>query len=64
MVLGNPAYYQRFGFAPDRDITTPCSIRDEWADAWQSVRLLPKEQPLQGVLRAPEPWLDPDLWAP
>lgn len=64
MVLGDPAYYQRFGFAPDLDIDTPYLIPDEWADAWQSVRLLPEVQPSQGVLHVPEPWLDPALWAP
>jgi putative acetyltransferase len=64
VVLGDPAYYQRFGFAPDQDIDTPYLIPDEWADAWQSVRLLQEVQPSQGVLHVPEPRLDPALWAP
>lgn len=63
LVLGDPAYYSRFGFTAEREIATPCPIPDEWAGAWQSVRLLPDKAALRGVLRVPEPWLDPALWA-
>ena len=64
LVLGDPAYYGRFGFVPETGITTPCPIPEEWAEAWQSMPLRGKASALAGQLRVPEPWLDPALWAP
>jgi len=29
-VLGDPAYYQRFGFSPERQGLTPYPIPEEW----------------------------------
>ncbi len=62
-VLGDPTYYQRFGFEPDRQVLPPYPIPQEYADAWQSM-LLTKPFALEaGPIALPEPWLDPALWA-
>lgn len=63
-VLGDPAYYQRFGFAPERQVLAPYPIPEEWADAWQSKPLTPRAPLVAGRLLLPEPWLEPALWAP
>ncbi|MEL7463767.1 MAG: N-acetyltransferase [Pseudomonadota bacterium] len=60
-VLGDPNYYGRFGFAPERGVETPFPIPDEWREAWASKRLTGPH--LSGVLRPPEPWMRPELWA-
>ena len=63
-VLGDPRYYRRFGFAPDRTITPPCPIPDAWAEALQSL-VLAQQPPLKaGTLFLPTPWRDPALWGP
>ncbi len=63
-VLGDPAYYRRFGFMPERDVLPPCPVPDAWADAWQSL-VLTQQAPLQaGTLSLPQPWMDSALWAP
>ncbi|QIE42493.1 GNAT family N-acetyltransferase [Rhodobacteraceae bacterium SC52] len=62
-VLGDPAYYGRFGFEQERAVTTPCAIPADWAAAWQSL-ILPGGTPLDaGTLVVPKPWRDPALWA-
>ena len=63
-VLGDPGYYSRLGFQPERDIKTPCPIPDEWAGAWQSLCLSGHAPLPAGTLRLPEPWMEPALWAP
>jgi putative acetyltransferase len=63
-VLGDPAYYGRFGFLPERSVRTPCPIPPEWAGAWQSQRLRDAAEPSSGTLRVPDVWLDPALWSP
>ena len=63
-VLGDPAYYERFGFAPEADIAPPYPLPKEWRGAWQSVGLRHAEQPLHGRLSVPQPWRQPALWAP
>ena len=63
-VLGDPAYYGRFGFRPERSVRTPLPIPPEWADAWQSLYLSDAPVPSSGTLQVPETWLDPALWAP
>lgn len=63
-VLGEPAYYGRFGFAADRSIAPPYPIPDAWAGAWQSVRLGGGVEGLgAGRLSVPRPWRRPELWA-
>ena len=63
-VLGDPAYYRRFGFAPDNDVAPPYSLPEEWRGAWQSINLSGGEPPHRGKLLVPEPWRDPALWGP
>lgn len=61
-LLGDPAYYGRLGFAPERAVRPPYALPAAWRDAWQS-RLLPGCAPLpEGVLEVPAPWRDPALW--
>lgn len=61
-VLGDPAYYGRLGFVPERNVATPYPLPPEWAEAWQS-------QPLAdvttgaGILRVPAQWQHPELWS-
>ncbi len=61
-VLGDPAYYGRLGFAPERSVTPPYPLPDEWTDAWQSLQLGSTMTAPSGRLRLPERWLDPALW--
>ncbi|MBK0398386.1 N-acetyltransferase [Limibaculum sp. M0105] len=63
-VLGDPAYYRRFGFAPDAGVVPPCPIPSEWRGAWQSLGLGGNDQCLTGTLVVPRPWQRPELWAP
>jgi putative acetyltransferase len=63
-VLGDPAYYQRFGFQSEAAVTPPYPLPKEWCGAWQSVNLNNVEQRLHGALSMPQPWLQPALWSP
>jgi putative acetyltransferase len=63
-VLGDPGYYARFGFDPERSVETPYPLPPVWADAWQSLRL--EDEPgeiVAGKLSLPGFWLDPALWS-
>lgn len=61
-VLGDPAYYARFGFAPETRVQTPYPIPDEWRAAWQSKLL--GAQPLPAApLAVPTPWCHAALWS-
>lgn len=63
-VLGDPAYYGRFGFQPEQLVLTPYPLPEEWRDAWQSM-LFPGRTPLApGQCLLPAPWMEPALWAP
>jgi putative acetyltransferase len=63
-VLGDPAYYGRFGFRSEPGVATPCPIPDEWRAAWQSLDLAGHGRAPRGRLAVPEPWRDPALWSP
>ena len=63
-VLGDPAYYGRYGFRVDRNIAAPYPLPEEWATAWQSLSLRDDASTVQGRLIVPEPWRQPALWAP
>jgi putative acetyltransferase len=63
LVLGDPAYYGRFGFAPDRAIAPPYELPAAWQDAWQSLALDDDAPPLAGTLTVPPPWRHPALWS-
>lgn len=63
-VLGDPAYYGRFGFEPDDGVTPPYPLPEEWRSAWQSLNLRRSKGPLCGKLSVPQPWRRSALWAP
>jgi putative acetyltransferase len=61
-VLGDPAYYSRFGFKAENKVATPYPLPSEWHGAWQSIRLGDGEAPHEGRLSVPEPWRQIALW--
>lgn len=71
LVLGDPAYYGRFGFAPEARIAPPYPLPAEWRTAWQSVAVAGPAAPgggdnptVAGTLVVPAPWRRPELWLP
>ncbi len=64
LVLGDPAYYRRFGFKPEDRIHPPYDLPVAWTGAWQSLALEPRRTAIAGTLCPPDPWLTPSLWAP
>ena len=62
-VLGDPAYYKRFGFGQERQVLAPYPISKEWAQAWQSMPLGKRAPLIAGKLVLPKPWMEPALWA-
>lgn len=63
-VLGDPKYYSRFGFRPERLMLPPYPLPQKWADAWQSL-LLSNAAPLAaGHCLLPEEWMKRALWMP
>ncbi len=64
-VLGDPAYYGRFGFAREDRVTPPYPLPEEWDGAWQSLSLgSDKSSSLDGQLSVPQPWRKRALWVP
>ena len=63
-VLGDPAYYGRFGFAACSAVAPPYPLPDAWRTAWQSIALSDAARELHGTLSVPTPWQRPELWAP
>lgn len=63
-VLGDPAYYARFGFEPEAGVAPPYPLSEEWRGAWQSLSLNNVQQRPRGTLSVPQPWRQPVLWAP
>ena len=61
-VLGDPAYYSRFGFEPDRNVSPPYELPPEWIPAWRSIRLRDGNPYLSGELVVPTPWRKQLLW--
>ena len=61
-VLGDPAYYSRFGFKAEEKVSTPYPLPTEWHGAWQSIHLCGAEVPHQGRLSVPKPWRQIALW--
>ncbi|WP_298431416.1 GNAT family N-acetyltransferase [uncultured Jannaschia sp.] len=58
MVLGDPAFYTKFGFSEDRAVAPPYPLPAAWRAAWQGTG-----RPVAGVLTVPAPWRDPALWS-
>lgn len=52
VLLGEPAYYERFGFAPNT------TLESAWSGSkyWQSLALDPAAAGLTGIVRFPTPW--------
>lgn len=63
-VLGDPAYYGRFGFRADAGVAAPYPLPEEWSTAWQSLSLRDGAPTVPGKLVVPGPWREPALWAP
>lgn len=63
-VLGDPAYYKRFGFEPDDSVAPPYPLPEEWRSAWQSLGLGGIPLPFSGKLSVPQLWRRQALWAP
>ncbi len=61
-VLGDPAYYSRFGFRAEDKVVAPYPLPAEWRGAWQSIHLCEEEAPYEGKLCVPEPWRHIALW--
>ncbi|MFZ0099487.1 MAG: N-acetyltransferase [Gemmobacter sp.] len=64
LVLGDPAYYGRFGFQPETRVAPPYPLPEEWRGAWQSLLIGTSSAPAAGTLRPPPPWMSAALWAP
>lgn len=63
-VLGDPAYYRRFGFTAEKDIAPVYPLPPAWIGAWQSVPLGETKRLPGGTVRLPTPWLRRELWNP
>jgi len=63
-VLGDPAYYRRFGFAPESGVEPPYALPAQWSEAWQSKRLRAGATQVRGKLVVPRPWRRAELWLP
>lgn len=63
-VLGDPAYYGRFGFQPGAAVMPPYPLPAEWQNAWQSLSLTGSDLSRPGQLNLPDQWLQPSLWLP
>ncbi|MEQ8227136.1 MAG: N-acetyltransferase [Rhodospirillales bacterium] len=61
-VLGDPAYYGKFGFTPETGVDPPYLLPNEWRGAWQSLNLSKDNAVSSGRLTVPAPWRDPALW--
>jgi len=64
LVLGDPAYYSRFGFREESGVVPPYDLPDEWSEAWQGLTLDGDKAKPTGRLMLPVPWLRPNLWQP
>lgn len=62
LVLGDPAYYSRSGFEPEKAIDPPYALPPAWLDAWQS-QYLGEAASCTGTLVVPPPWQHRALWS-
>lgn len=63
-VLGDRAYYQRFGFSTEVYVAPPYRLPREWESAWQSIRLGNAMTCSGGMICLPRVWLRRELWLP
>lgn len=63
-VLGDPAYYGRFGFIPETRVEPPYALPLQWASAWQSQCLSESPNASSGKLVVPPHWREPSWWGP
>jgi putative acetyltransferase len=64
VVLGDPAYYGRFGFAAGHGIAAPYDLPAEYVAGWQALSLDPAKPLPQGQLKVPPVWRVEALWLP
>lgn len=62
-VLGDPAYYKRYGFSEENDVLPPYPLPDVYKGGWQSICLGEDNIHYKGTLVVPEPWCKPALWS-
>lgn len=62
-VLGDPAYYARFGFKREKQIATPYPLPEHYIEGWQSLALTQAQEKSEGILTVPAPWRRPELWS-
>lgn len=62
VVVGDPALYGRFGFAPETGILAPHPLPPAWQTAWQGLALPGAGPAPRGRLEVPAPWREPALW--
>ena len=62
-VLGDPAYYARYGFEKETHIGPPYALPPRYAGAWQSI-VFDSNTPHAGRLVPPSLWMHPQLWGP
>ena len=60
VVLGDPAYYERFGFESGHDVDAPYALPDAWAEAWRLITF--RDGELSGRLTPPAAWAREALW--
>jgi putative acetyltransferase len=61
-VLGDPAYYSRFGFKPGGGVSPPYDLPEEWTEAWQYLELTETPINIFGKMVVPNFWDNPSLW--
>jgi putative acetyltransferase len=61
-VLGDPAYYRRFGFLPDYAVSAPYELPAEWHEAWRFLSIGEENSRISGKLDVPLPWRKASLW--
>lgn len=64
LVLGDPAYYGRFGFRTEQQVLPPYELPEDWREAWQSVCLGGAPPLAPGRISLPGAWMRPELWQP
>ena len=63
-LLGDPAYYGRFGFKMETNFLPPYPLPEEWRPVWQSLSLHGDAQCPRGTLSVPKPWRQRTFWMP